>query len=42
MSRYAIKRTSDKNGEKVSDLYFHIYIFVSILGLLEVCQFGHT
>ena len=37
MSRYAIKRTSNKIGEKGSDLYLYIYIFVSVFDMLEVC-----
>ena len=37
MSRYAIKRTSNKIGEKGSDLYLHIYFFIGIFSMLEVC-----
>ena len=37
MSRYAIKRTSNKIGEKGSDLYLHIYLFSGIFSMLEVC-----
>ena len=37
MSRYAIKRTSNKIGEKGSDLYLHSYLFGSFFDMLEVC-----
>lgn len=42
MSRYAIKRKSNKIGEKGPDLYLHICLFRSIFSMLEVCQLRHT
>jgi|LakMenEpi03Aug12_release.lakeMendotaPanAssembly.Ray.scaffolds.fasta_scaffold3584003_1 hypothetical protein len=41
MSRYAVKRTSDKIDKKVSDLYFNIAVHRSFFCLLEVCQHGY-